>query len=1192
MADPEMPTTGDTPAPPAPPEPAPQNATDAAIQEKGPAGRPPPATSVTGEAPATPAAEAKPRRRPSPEILTGRVRVLDRLLVGLVLVLAFFLGAFAIQNSDFWMHLATGDRISRGDVTLGVDPFSYTTDGVTWVNHAWLFDWLLFHFYQAVGPAGLVAFRGLLFAVLALVLLRIREAGQSLWLPAVCVTLALLTASTRLLFQPVMLSFVFFALTLYLIHRALRGRAFSLRGRSFSPLWLLPPLFALWVNLDSWFILGPLTVGLFLLGAGAQRLTASPGVATPGPAADVRTLGLVLVVGLAACLANPYLHRAFTLPLELAYPLADVLPEGMVSAGVAARRVNAVVPQVFPIIPAFPEIAFSPFPEVSWRYPGFGLNSVAGAAYYPLLLLGLVSFALLVVVRPRGEPGARRFPAGLFLAWLPLTLLSAFNVRAVGLFAVVAAPAVALNFAELSRRRPAGELTWGQWNWAIAGRLGTALGCLALLLLAWPGWLHAGPDDPWRSHRVRFDVYTDPSLEKAAGSLKELLAGGKLRHGFNVSWDAANYFAWYAGPDARTFFDQRLALPPEAAADYARLRKALRESTAVAFSLRPPSAGQRPMDEVERLFRAYQINYLVVTNVHANLEAQQIANRLALEPLRWARLYADGRTAVFGWRDPRQRGDPFADLVLDRERMAFGKVPEAGRAPPQGTVPPDGPPNLWQRYVAGKPPAPLAMSKALSYFIDYRLFSPQSPRWQIPVFQAGQLLGPLGAPGTAAVGPAELPAVGSALLAWTPAYQQGFTQAMRANPPGPPALPVLAVRAARRAVAEDPAGAGNYATLADAYWVTWSGQERHLGYADVDTKGAFDSKATLTRQTMRHVQYLTALSQAARLHPDNVELHVRLSQLFEEMGFVDAAYEHAALAKEQFAAARPPRGFEKEAETQAKLLEKRALDLKDEVDRRRDLYEQDVYGQRSLWEKVKAALFKSTRLPVKGGAVEVPRGLAKLAMKLMAEADASALPKQEQPRVADLQIRLTLFLGKAQDLRETAFDTDSKRRLRPILGPRYDDYETLYAAALGHYREADQLLADRELPPLLATKFARQLHDLTKRAGAEHELQKRVALLTQAAPPDLPLRLSLAGQVIVSAKRLEVLVPEVGKIFGAVQGTAELRALRGLLALEQGDNARAVEQFRESLNLAGPMPSLFPSQPIVVRYLRLMEKYW
>src|SRR5262249_9101596 len=110
-------------------------------------------------------------------------------------------------------------------------------------------------------------------------------------------------------------------------------------------------------------------------------------------------------------------------------------------------------------------------------------------------------------------------------------------------------------------------------------------------------------------------------------------------------------------------------------------------------------------------------------------EPQDIANRLTLEPLRWVRLYADGRTAVFGWRDPQQQRDPFRGLEPDYDRMAFGKVPEARRAPPQAPVPPDGPPNLWQRYAAGRPPPPLAASEARSYFIDYALFTPQSPRW-------------------------------------------------------------------------------------------------------------------------------------------------------------------------------------------------------------------------------------------------------------------------------------------------------------------------------------------------------------------------------------------------------------------------------------------------------------------------------
>jgi hypothetical protein len=1180
MADPEMPTTNDTPAPPAPPESAPQDPLAAAIQEKGPADSPPP-SAITGEEPAAPEPEAKPPRRPVP--LVGRVRVLDRVLVGLVLVLAFFLGAFTIGNADFWMHLETGKRLSHGDATLGADPFSYTTANVTWVNHAWLFDWLMYNLYEVAGPVGLVVLRGLVLAGLALVLMRIREPGQSLWLPAVCTTLALLTVSSRLPFQPLIVSYLFFGLTLYLIHRALHGGgAFTLRGRSVSPLWLLPPLFALWVNLDAWFLLGPLTVALFLVGAGVQRLTASAQVAARGPVvstADVRTLGLVLVVGLAACLVNPYLHRAFTLPLDLAYPFADVLPEWMVTVGVSAHQLLAAMPLSRPDI--------SPFNDLYWADAGVGWN-VAGMAYFPLLLLGLVSFAL-VVGLPHGDLWARRFPAGWLLAWAPLVVLSVFNFRLMGFFAIVAAPAVALNFQELSRRRPAGELTWGQWNWAIAGRLVTALGCVVLLLLAWPGRLHGNPDSPRYSHRVRFEIYTDASLESAARHLDEVLATGKLRNGFNLSADVADYFAWFS-PGARTYYDGRFILPPQAAREFAEVRKALRDEAAAFSGRRPIPDAERGLGAVERFFRAHDINYLVLTSLQ-DPEALEVANRLTLDPRRWARLYNDGRTAVFGWRDPARPGDPFAGLEPDYNKMAYGKVPQDRRAPPQAPAPLDGPPNLWQRFVYGKPATPLAASEARSFLNDYGMFTPKSPRWWLPIYRTTQLLGALGAPGTAAVGPAELPATGSALLSWTPPYRRSFSLAMMANSPGPPALPVLAVRTARRAAAEDAASAESYYTLADAFWVLWREQERHWDYMNPDPKVPLDLRMGLTRQTMRHVQYVTALNQASRLEPENVAmLHLRLFDIFMEMGYVDVALDHLEKAREHFPSMRPRRGFEKEKEELGKRLEDHVRNLTEEVQRRKEEYEQHAYGQRSLAKKVDIALFKKTRLPGKG-AQQVDRGLAKLALKLMGEADLKALPKEEQPLIVDLQIRLNLFLGRTWELRKDVFDAEGKQALRPVLGPRYDDYAILYAAALGNYHEADELLAARELDPLQATKLSRRLHDLAKQLQAVGEAGKRMLVLSLWTLPTAGVRFDWAA-LAAAEVRARAMGAEFGKARAFVQGTAEVRALRGLLALEQGENARAVEQFRGCRDLAGPLGDLFPSQPLVLRYLRLLEKYW
>ena len=35
--------------------------------------------------------------------------------------------------------------------------------------------------------------------------------------------------------------------------------------------WLLPVLFAVWVNVDNWFLLGPLVVGLYWLGEFIQQ---------------------------------------------------------------------------------------------------------------------------------------------------------------------------------------------------------------------------------------------------------------------------------------------------------------------------------------------------------------------------------------------------------------------------------------------------------------------------------------------------------------------------------------------------------------------------------------------------------------------------------------------------------------------------------------------------------------------------------------------------------------------------------------------------------------------------------------------------------------------------------------------------------------------------------------------------------
>src|SRR5262249_50103913 len=91
-----------------------------------------------------------PQRQTGGEQLAAEIARLDRALVAVVLTLAFLLASVAVRNSDFWMHLATGRLIARGQYHFGVDPFSYTR-AAYWANHSWLYDLILYGLASASG---------------------------------------------------------------------------------------------------------------------------------------------------------------------------------------------------------------------------------------------------------------------------------------------------------------------------------------------------------------------------------------------------------------------------------------------------------------------------------------------------------------------------------------------------------------------------------------------------------------------------------------------------------------------------------------------------------------------------------------------------------------------------------------------------------------------------------------------------------------------------------------------------------------------------------------------------------------------------------------------------------------------------------------------------------------------------------
>src|SRR5438105_8450039 len=60
------------------------------------------------------------------EAFAIELRRLDWVLLAVGIALTFLVASFAVRNTDFWMHLATGRLLASGGHQFGTDPFAYT----------------------------------------------------------------------------------------------------------------------------------------------------------------------------------------------------------------------------------------------------------------------------------------------------------------------------------------------------------------------------------------------------------------------------------------------------------------------------------------------------------------------------------------------------------------------------------------------------------------------------------------------------------------------------------------------------------------------------------------------------------------------------------------------------------------------------------------------------------------------------------------------------------------------------------------------------------------------------------------------------------------------------------------------------------------------------------------------------------
>ncbi|MHB8875076.1 MAG: hypothetical protein ACYC8T_15430 [Myxococcaceae bacterium] len=429
----------------------------------------------------------------------GGAPALNRLAIVALVASTGLMALLKIGDYDIWYHLRAGELFLAHGPLGQLEPFSFTAPTEPMSVQSWLAA-VLFHLVHRVsGAGGLVAFNAaVVAATFTLVFLTARlfarEPGDTL-LAVLVLTLAAFAVRFRMSVRPHVLEYLLLAATLLVLHRY--------RHRGKGPLWLLPILQLVWVNVHGSHVLGLALPAIFLA---AELLLRVPGLpwrpiersAVPLPL-FARPLGLVVAANLLATLLNPSGHRALLFPFLVAGQTTYM------------QNINEWQPLRLDLL------------------VGYGARYTW--AFTALVGLWLVGTA----VRRR-----RLDPLDLLLFSF-FGLLALKGVRLIPEFALATAPAIVRNLAEPARRLAAPRPRAG------------ALLALAVVALAVPGWLldgnyafglgkkdHIFPDDA-----VRF-------VEEA-----------KVQGNAFNSFGFGDYLVWRT-PDRKVFIHGRNEVFPQA----------------------------------------------------------------------------------------------------------------------------------------------------------------------------------------------------------------------------------------------------------------------------------------------------------------------------------------------------------------------------------------------------------------------------------------------------------------------------------------------------------------------------------------------------------------------------------------------------------------------------------------------------
>lgn len=214
-----------------------------------------------------------------------------------------------LQDPDIWWHLADARILCTTHHFMHTVPNSFTVAGQPWVNPEWLSELPYWFSYQALGLRGVYLFDWfVLSANLAFFywrgFIRSGHPGAALYAGALGFLMISVNAGPR----TIAIAYLAMSSELVILDAADRGKT--------RLLWLLPPLFCLWVNLHGSWLIG---LGLFVLYILCRSFSFNIGVFRQEAFTIEERNRLLIVLGLcvAALMLNPYGWRLAWNPIDM-----------------------------------------------------------------------------------------------------------------------------------------------------------------------------------------------------------------------------------------------------------------------------------------------------------------------------------------------------------------------------------------------------------------------------------------------------------------------------------------------------------------------------------------------------------------------------------------------------------------------------------------------------------------------------------------------------------------------------------------------------------------------------------------------------------------------------------------------------------------------------------------------------------